>query len=406
MIECIANPDKAGAGTALNNFTLEKAEMIRNFHRSIPMYRETPLERLSAFAEKCGVKDIYVKNEARRFGLNAFKVLGGSYAVGSYIADRLGTDIAELSYEKLTAPEIKRQLGTLTFISATDGNHGRGIAWMARRLGHRAVILMPKGSTQERLENIRSEGADAWITDRNYDDTVRLANQLAEEKGYVMVQDTAWDGYERIPLWIMQGYMTMALEAWEQLGEVRPTHIFVQAGVGSMAGAVTGFFVNQYPENPPVISVVEPEQAACIYESARAGDGKPHAVKGSLSTIMAGLACGEPNTVGFQILWGCADWFFSCPDYTAAQGMRILGNPAGQDVRVTAGESGAAAFGAVSELLRNPDYREMRERLGLDGNSVLLFFNTEGDTDKERYRSIVWDGAFGRPVPEKRRQTV
>ena len=179
MIECIANPDKAGAGTVLNNFTLEKAEMIRNFHRSIPMYRETPLERLSAFAEKCGVKDIYVKNEARRFGLNAFKVLGGSYAVGSYIADRLGTGIAELSYEKLTAPEIKRQLGTLTFISATDGNHGRGIAWMARRLGHRAVILMPKGSTQEPLENIRSEGADAWITDRNYDDTVRLANQLA-----------------------------------------------------------------------------------------------------------------------------------------------------------------------------------------------------------------------------------
>ena len=301
--------------------------------------------------------------------------------------------LSELPYDKMVSEEVRAKLGEVTFVTATDGNHGRGVAWTAHQLRQHAVVYMPKGSAAERLANIQAEGADASITDLNYDDAVRLANSQAEEKGWVMVQDTAWEGYEDIPAWIMQGYGTMGYEAHQQLPE-KPTHIFLQAGVGSMAGAITGFFSSLYGADRPIITIVEPNKADCLYRTAEADDGALHFVTGEMNTIMAGLACGEPCSIGWRILRANADHFISCPDYVAAKGMRILGNPMPGDQRVISGESGAATFGCVGEIMTNPELAGMKAELGLDENSRVLFFSTEGDTDRENYRAVVWDGRY------------
>jgi len=381
------------SGCDLDFLSPERAHAIRDFHKSFPMYAPTPLAQLPETAKLLGLGGLYVKDESYRFGLNAFKVLGGSYAIGSYLAGKLGKDISELSFAQLTAPETTEQLGELTFVTATDGNHGRGVAWTANQLGQKSVVYMPKGSAPERLANIRAEGSDASITELNYDDAVRLAGRQAQEQGWVLVQDTAWEGYEDIPTRIMQGYCTMGLEAYEQLPE-KPTHIFLQAGVGSMAGAIAGLFAGLYGEDRPIVTIVEPNKADCIFRTARANDGKLHFVTGDMDTIMAGLACGEPCSIGWNVLRDYADHFISCPDYVAAKGMRILGNPAGQDDRVISGESGASCFGCVAEIMLNPNLTHIREKLGLNKTSRVLFFSTEGDTDRENYKAIVWDGKY------------
>ena len=386
---------KSGPKYNLDFLNLESAKKVQSFHASFPVYKETPLVELKHTAKSMGLGNIYIKDESYRFGLNAFKVLGGSYAIGNYLAKRLGKSITEMPYEKLVSGEIKRELGDITFVTATDGNHGRGVAWTAKQLQQKSVVYMPKGSAEERLMNIRAEGADASITDLNYDEAVRLANSQAEQKGWVMVQDTAWEGYEDIPGWIMQGYGTMGYEAYMQLPE-KPTHIFLQAGVGSMAGAVAGFFASVYGEDRPIITIVEPNKADCIYKTAEAADGKLHFVTGDMDTIMAGLACGEPCSIGWNVLRDYADNFISCPDYAAAQGMRVLGNPEAGDTKVVSGESGSSAFGCIAEIMRDKTLVELKNKLKLDENSKVLFFSTEGDTDKENYKSIVWDGAYQR----------
>jgi diaminopropionate ammonia-lyase len=247
-----------------------------------------------------------------------------------------------------------------------------------------------------RLQNILMEGAEAAITDLNYDDAVRLANKraAADPEG-VMVQDTAWDGYEEIPGWIMQGYGSMSFETFGQLkkaGVERPTHIFVQAGVGSLAGSVVGYFANLFPDNPPVMSVVEASAADCLYISSLAG--KLVGVKGDLNTIMAGLACGEGNTISWEILKNHARFFVSAPDWVAARGMRVLAVPLKGDEKVISGESGAVTAGLFFTLLRDEEYRGFRDALGLNADSVVLLFSTEGNTDPERFRDAVWDGEF------------
>ena len=387
-IELVQIPRRSGAVAAAGRFGLAEAERAMAFHAGFPEYAATPLARLNGLAWDLGLGGLYVKDESFRFGLNAFKVLGGSYAIGSYIAGRLGVELPELPYEQLVGDRVRSALGTLTFVTATDGNHGRGVAWTANRLGHRAVVYMPEGSAAERLSNIRSLGAEASITDLNYDDAVRLANRKAQECGWVMVQDTAWEGYEEIPARIMQGYTTMALEAWRQLGE-KPTHIFLQAGVGAMAGAVAGFFTSLYGEDRPVITIVEPKGADCIFRTARANDGRLHPVAGRLDTMMAGLACGEPCTIAWDVLRETADNFVSCPDAVAALGMRTLGRPFSGDPRVISGESGAVTVGLVTAVMRDPSLTWLRERLRLDENARVLCFSTEGDTDRENYRRIV-----------------
>ena len=382
-----------GSGCDLTFLNAQQAAACRNFHKSFPMYSPTPLASLSHTAKALGLGDIYVKDESYRFGLNAFKVLGGSYAIGNYLAKKLGKDISQVSYEALVSPEAAQQLGNITFVTATDGNHGRGVAWTANQFRQKSVVYMPKGSAQERLDNIRAEGSDASITDMNYDDAVRLAAKHADEFGWVLVQDTTQENYVDIPTWIMQGYCTMGLEAYEQLPE-KPTHIFLQAGVGSMAGAIAGLFAAIYGDDRTIITIVEPNKADCIFRTAEADDGQLHFVTGDMDTIMAGLACGEPCSIGWRVLADYADHFISCPDYAAAKGMRLLGNPAMGDDRVISGESGAACVGCVAEIMTNPTLASFRDPLKLDQNSRILFFSTEGDTDRENYRSIVWDGKY------------
>ena len=377
----------------LSAFSSAEANKARAFHAGFSQYAQTPLTSLPGLAKAAGVAAIQVKDESYRFGLNAFKVLGGSYALGRYIARTLGEEIENLPANRILSEEVRQKLGQLTFITATDGNHGRGVAWTANQLGQKSVVYMPKGSAQERLDNIRADGADASITDLNYDDAVRLADQHARERGWVMVQDTAWEGYTDIPLWIMQGYTTMGAEMAGQM-EQAPTHIFLQAGVGSMAGAMAGFFTSLYGENKPKIIVVEPNKADCLFRTAKADDGTLHNVTGDMNTIMAGLACGEPCSIGWEVLKSCADGFLTVPEAAAADGMRILAAPCRGDSPIVSGESGAAAFGAAMNLLLNPELTAMKEQLGLDENSRLLFISTEGDTDKQNYRSVVWGGAY------------
>ena len=367
---------------------------VKGFHESIPQYERTPLVKLENLAKMLGVKGVYLKDESYRFGLNAFKVLGGSFAMAKYMADKLGKDISELPYEKLISDEVRNELGDITFFTATDGNHGRGVAWTANKLKQKSVVYMPKGSSLIRLNNIKAEGAKASITELNYDDAVRLATEDAAKVGGLVVQDTAWEGYEDIPAWIMQGYGTMAKEAVEQLSEYgveRPTHVFIQAGVGSLAGAVQGYMAAKF-EECPITVVVEADKADCFYKSAEAGDGKPRFVGVDMQTIMAGLACGEPNTIGFEILKNYSEAFISAPDWVSAKGMRILGNPLVGDEKVISGESGAVTTGTLVSIMQDESLAELRKALKLDENSKVLLISTEGDTDPDKYRSIVWDG--------------
>ncbi len=377
--------------------SLENVAKARAFHESFPQYAVTPLAGLSGMAKHLGISGVYVKDESYRFGLNAFKVLGGSFAMANYIAEELGRDVSEMTYDYLTSQKLKDEFGQATFFTATDGNHGRGVAWAANKLGQKAVVLMPKGSVKSRFDNIAKEGAKVTIEEVNYDECVRRANAMAEKTEHgVMVQDTAWDGYEKIPAWIMEGYGTMASEAAEQLkqaGVDRPTHIFVQAGVGSLAGAVQGYFANLFPDNTPTTVIMEAQAADCLYQGAKAADGKIRFVDGDLQTIMAGLACGEPNTISWDILKNHSSFFVSCPDWVSAKGMRMLGAPVKGDPQVVSGESGAVGMGLLATLMESDEYKELRGAIGLDENSVVLMFSTEGDTDPENYQAIVWGGA-------------
>jgi len=378
--------------------SLEQVAQAREFHESFPQYAVTPLVRLRALAQRLGLAELFVKDESYRFGLNAFKVLGGSFAMARYIAGETGREIGETDYAYLTGERLRRDFGQATFFTATDGNHGRGVAWAANKLGQKAVVHMPKGSAKIRFDNIAREGARVTIEELNYDDCVRLAAaEAAQTEHGVVVQDTAWDGYEEIPAWIMQGYGAMAQEAAEQLQSLevrRPSHVFVQAGVGSLAAAVVGYFVNAFPDDPPKFVILEAEAAACLYRGACKGDGSTAVVGGDLTTIMAGLACGEPNTIGWDILRNHADAFLACPDWVSAKGMRMLAAPLRGDTAVISGESGAVGMGVVASLMEDPAYAKLKEALGLGRDSRVLLFSTEGDTDPEKYRKIVWGGEY------------
>ena len=382
----------------LSIMSLENVAKARSFHRSFPQYSITPLASLDGMAKHLGLGSLFVKDESYRFGLNAFKVLGGSFAMARYIAQQMGRDVGEMTYDYLTSEAFRQEFGQATFFTATDGNHGRGVAWAANKLGQKAVVHMPKGSAKSRFDNIAKEGAKVTIEEVNYDDCVRMAAaEAAETKHGVVVQDTAWAGYEEIPAWIMQGYGTMANEAAEQLRQLevnRPTHVFVQAGVGSLAGAVVGYFTNLYPNNPPKFVVMEAKAADCLYQGAVAGDGDPRIVDGDLTTIMAGLACGEPNILSWDILRNHVSAFVSCPDWVSARGMRMLGMPVKGDPSVVSGESGAVGMGLISAIMEDDTYRDLREHLELDRFSQVLMFSTEGDTDPEKYRRILWDGEY------------
>jgi len=384
-------------GSIPEGFSEDVSKKMLHFHRRLPGYQPTHLVRLRNLAESWGVAEILIKDESTRFGLGAFKVLGGSYAVARLLCQKLRIDIEDIDFDYLVSHEIRKRLGRITLATATDGNHGRGIAWAAEQLRQQAMIYMPKGSVRSRVENIRSHGATVEVTDLNYDDTVRLCWRRAQENGWHVIQDTAWEGYTDIPRWIMQGYTTMCAEAMRQVSQEgihRPTHVFIQAGVGAFTGAMVGYLVNMFQDNLPCFIIMEPNNAACIFASAAAGDGRPHAITGNLNTIMAGLACGEPNPFAWGILRDYASCYIRCADFVAANGIRILANPLKGDDAVEAGESGAVGIGLLDLLANNPDFGTLKQALKMGPDAHVLFFNTEGATDPEGYREILWHGKY------------
>lgn len=393
------NPEKAK-----EMFPIFRARDARKFHRQIPDYHMTPLVALPNLAQLLGVGGIYVKNESERLHMSSFKVMGGSYAVYNLVKKLLGRENEDLSYEYLTSKECHDALGNVVFCSATDGNHGRGLAWACQKLNHPCKIYVHSETSQPRIDAIKCFGAEVTVVDGNYDDAVRQAALDAEKNGWYVVSDTSWEGYEEIPTWIMQGYTSILLEAQEQfagMGIAKPTHVFVQAGVGALAASVVGFYSALFPNDPPLFIVVEPDKAPCIYESIEAGDGKCHSVKGDLDTIMAGLACGEPSPIAFDILNNNADIFLQTPDNVAARGMRILGCPLHGDPIVISGESGAVPLGALFALCTDEIDPKLKEALKLDSNSQIFMVNTEGNTDPIEFRRILWDGK--NPVPARYR---
>ncbi len=388
----VLNPQKNTAPRSVSAISGWARTPALSFHKGMCGYHPTPLSSLPNRAALLGVANIWVKDESQRFGLDAFKGLGGSYAIARYLCDQAGIPMDQNTFELLCSPEIQTVLGQKTFITATDGNHGRGVAWAAKQLGHRAVIYMPEGTAHDRFDRIQELGASVSVLPCNYDDAVRCAARDAEKNGWILIQDTAWAGYETIPTYIMEGYTTLAGEIEDQLtnqGCSGPTHLFLQAGVGSMAGAVTAYFAARRKNDCPIIVVVEPDQADCHFRTASANDGKLHSVTGSMNSMMAGLCCGEPNPISWDILRHYAAAFISCGDEYAASGMRLLGRPADGDPIVISGESGAVTMGVFAELMQNPAYAKQRDLLHLDRNSRILLISTEGATDRENYNRIL-----------------
>lgn len=382
------NTDSTRGDEAFSKVIRQK---VYNYHQSLPGYQMTPLESLDQLAGHLQIDKLWVKNEAGRFDLNAFKGLGASYAVAAYFAERLNLDLENLSFEELNH-EISRA-DKVTLATATDGNHGKSLAWAARLFNQDAIVYMPKGSSPERLKAIRSEGARAEMTELNYDATVKLIAEEAEEEGWVVIQDTAWEGYEKIPLWIMQGYSTLVSEIRGQLAEELETvtHVILQAGVGSFAAAVLSSLLSELPDKEVQFIIVESDQADPFFQSAHRKDGQAVSVEGDLATIMAGLACGKASSTAWEVLKEKADFFASCSDEVSARGMRVLGNPLLGDPAIRAGESGAVPVGFLYEVIQNPHYQDLKTSLSLSKHARVLVINTEGDTDPENYRKIVWN---------------
>jgi diaminopropionate ammonia-lyase len=364
----------------------ETTNFVKKFHSSLPNYNSTPLVNLSKLASHLGINKLLIKDESQRFDLNAFKVLGASYAIARYLGEMLELKDDELTFSKIFTEKSKYE--HITFVTATDGNHGRAVAWSAKLFGCKSVVYMPKGSSLTRLKAIKNYGAEASITSMNYDDTVIYANQKAQEEGWVLLQDTSWEGYEKVPLHIMQGYLTLVTEYLEQEPEIWPTHVFVQAGVGSLAAAILACLCNMTERPTPKFIVVEPQGAPCLFESKI--HNQLFTVKGDLPTIMAGLACGEPSYTAWPILKSATSAFLMCSDDVARRGMRVLGNPLEGDQRIISGESGAVTLGAVFEIMSNTNFHKIKEDLNLTIDSRVLLFSTEGDTDPDVYRDIVW----------------
>lgn len=405
-ITWLANPRAATIAISpavTKYFPFGVSEKTSSFHTKIPAFRVTPLKSLNRLATMIGVGKIWVKDEADRLSLGSFKVLGGSYAIYQTILKLIGNPQG-FTFNNLSNPDVRRKVGDLTFAAATDGNHGRGVAWAATQLGFKSIIYVHKLTSEARINAIVRNGAEVKVIDGTYDDAVRQINEDAQRNGWQVVSDTSWEGYEEIPVWVMQGYTTMFAEVQQQLaamGEIRPTHIFMQAGVGSLAASSFGFYASLFGPDRPKMVVVEPDRAACLYHSMEINDGKPHNFPGDLNTIMAGLACGEPNPIAWEVLYDCADGFIKCPDYVSAKGMRVGGVPLQGDPYIIAGESGAVSLGALMFVMELDRYKNIREALGLNENSKVLLVNSERNTDPDDYRRVVWEG--GDQIPKQYR---
>lgn len=358
---------------------------------SWPGYTATPLHRLDRLAQQLGLAALTYKDERGRFGLGSFKALGGAYAVANVLRRKVtaARGLTNVTSQQLLSGEFSDIVRAATVTCATDGNHGRSVAWGAQLFGCRCVIFVHEHVSQGRRDAIARRGAEVREVMGNYDDAVRHAAATAQAHGWTVVSDTSYPGYRDIPLDVMHGYGVMAAEVPQQLPQGEPpTHVFVQAGVGALAAAVCASFWLRWGARRPRFAVVEPTCADCVYRSLEAG--KPVVVGGSLETVMAGLACGEVSELAWDILHGGATAAVALDDAYALEAMRMLANPPPGDPAIVAGETGGAGLGA---LLAARDYPEIRRTLALDERSRVLLLGSEGDTDPAIYRQVVGKSA-------------
>ncbi len=349
-----------------------------------PGYAVTPLHSLPGMARDIGVASIQYKDEGGRFGLGSFKALGGAYAVARLLCRVIGEQLGQaVTTQQLLAGAHRDLAQQVTVTCATDGNHGRSVAWGAQLFGCRCVIYIHATVSEGRRQAIEHYGAQVVRTAGNYDDAVRQADADAKALGRYVISDTSYEGYMDVPRDVMQGYQLMVEEAVQQAGSM-PTHVFIQGGVGGLAAAVCGYFWERLGGARPRIIVVEPERADCLMQSARSG--KITAVHGDLDTLMAGLACGEVSLLAWSILEAGADAFAVIADQAAIDTMRLLAAPAAGDPAIVAGESAVAGLAAALGAAQNA---AQRAALGIDGGSRLMFFGSERDTDPVLYRELV-----------------
>jgi diaminopropionate ammonia-lyase len=351
------------------------------FHRKIDGYRATPLLRLEAAERELGVRAVWVKDESDRFGLPAFKVLGASWAVYRKLATELGTsdedwwNLEQLNERILRPPDLE-------LVTATDGNHGRGVARVAAWFSLCARIYMPAGSSAARIEAIRSEAAEVIVVDGSYDDAVHRASDEAGPSSW-LIQDTAWPGYEQVPSWIIEGYSTIGYEVDEELAraeEPDPDLVVAQIGVGSLAASVVRHFKHNKRHDKPRILGVEAEGAACAFESVRAGEML--SVPGPHRSAMAGLNCGTLSSIAWPLMRNGMEAFAILRDEVAFEAMRMLA-----EAGIESGESGAAGLGALLQIART-DRKILVNELGLGRESSIMVISTEGATDPDSYSRI------------------
>lgn len=355
-------------------------DRIKQFHHSLPGYQPTELIALDNLAQNLKLKSIHIKDESTRLGLKAFKAMGASYAIYRFIKKSFEQKYGVFfQLEQLYDKSILSDLNLPPLCTATDGNHGRAVAWMAHLLGLPAIIYIPENTVSARIENIRKEDAKVIIVEGGYDETVRRCAKDAGQFGYQVIADTAYDNYTEIPQYITEGYLTLLDEIDHK---IEFDYIFVQCGVGSFAAAVVIYYKMIKKGTTPKIVLVEPTNSACVYDSFV--EGNISVGKGSLETIMAGLNCGTPSTIAWPILRDGVDYFLTIDDSFAEKAMRQYFYPLGYDRKITSGESGSAGLAALLALNETGRMAE----IGLNQNTKILLFNTEGDTDPENFKKI------------------
>ncbi|GHH02454.1 diaminopropionate ammonia-lyase [Pseudodonghicola xiamenensis] len=355
-----------------------------------PDYAPTPLHALPALAREAGIAALHFKDEGGRFGLGSFKALGGAYAVLRLLTREIAArkDIAEPSVADILSGVHADVISTITVCCATDGNHGRSVAWGAQTFGCNCVIFIHATVSEGRKAAIAAFGAEVRRCAGNYDESVREADETARREGWFVVSDTSYPGYDTIPKDVMQGYELTAAEAAEQI-DTPPTHLFLQTGVGGAAAAIAAQFYRRYgPENAPRVILADPENSACWVETIRAGH--PVAINGDLDTLMAGLACGEVSLLAWDVLQPMACAVASVSDDDAVAMMQRLADPLPGDPAIVAGESAVAGLAAFLSIAANP---HAAARIGLGPDSRVLCFGTEGDTDPELYEKLVGKSA-------------
>ena len=349
-------------------------ESIIRFHRKLPGYKATSLYSLHHLASELNIGEILLKDESTRFTVGAFKSLGASWAIHNFIS---------------------KNTGKYTFCTATDGNHGRAVAWSARIFDQKAVVFMPAGSVEARIEFIRQEGAEVIIVEGDYDAAVERAATEAFEKDYILVQDTSWEFYEDIPRLIMAGYSTQMREIDEiyEYPQFPPFDIVIlQSGVGSWAASVAVYLLNRYGENSPRIVIVEPSESDCLLESVKRGTITKTCK--SQNTIMAGLNCGSPSLIAWKILKETADAFISIPDEWTCKAIRLLSGKSKLNLTydsipiIETCESGAAGLGALLAIMQLDELLDFRGQLGINTKTRFQIINTEGITDPVMFNNI------------------